>query len=401
MRAYDVYVSALLLFVASRIVVVVGINFGKLLQPSSIAEQWDAGNAWYDRLLRWDAGWYRSIVDSGYQYSDDPGSYSSTVFYPLYPLVSYFTKTLFGVDAFAALLLVANVSAIAATMLMAKVVKDEAGRDVAVLTVAFFCFFPSSLFLSSGYSESLFLALALLGFLFLQSEAYVFAAISAGFSAATRPTGIVMIPVILIDMALRSRLARPELLPRMALCGLLAALGLLIYMAFLQLEFERPFAFVAGQSAWNQGTFLDRFVAGATLRTLLHSRFLGNGGLFLTFLGLAVACLRCFRFRFPLYALETLALPYFTLGVTSSMERFVPGMLSRVHVPRRPLQAASLARALVDRHIRRTPAPGVRTFFAVVSCRLSVHPVARPQWRRIHNRRLEDCSWLCSPPFAR
>ena len=68
---------------------------------------------------------------------------------------------------------------------------------------------------------------------------------------------------------------------------------------------------------------LARFVAGATLRTLLHSRLLGNGGLFLTFLGLTIASLRCFRFRFPLYGLGTLALPYFTLGVTSSMERFV------------------------------------------------------------------------------
>jgi Gpi18-like mannosyltransferase len=155
----------------------------------------------------------------------------------------------------------------------------------------------------------------------MQREEYVFAAIAAGLSLAERPTGIVMIPVILTDMALRNRPAWPELLSRMALCGLLAALGLLTYMAFLQLEFERPFAFVAGQAAWNQGTLLDRFVAGATLRTLLHSRLLGNGGLFLTFLGLTIASLRCFRF--PPYGLGTLALPYFTLGVTSSMERFV------------------------------------------------------------------------------
>jgi hypothetical protein len=112
LRAYDVYVPALLLFVASRIVVIVGIDFGKLLQPSPTPGQWDAGAAWYDRLLRWDAGWYHSIVDHGYQYSDDPSSHTSIVFYPLYPLASYFTKTLFGVDTFSALLLVANASAV-------------------------------------------------------------------------------------------------------------------------------------------------------------------------------------------------------------------------------------------------------------------------------------------------
>jgi phosphatidylinositol glycan class V len=165
-------------------------------------------------LLRWDAGWYRSIVDHGYQYSDDPTSYSSTVFYPLCPLVSFFAKTLFGLDAFSALLLVANASAVAATILMAKIVKDEAGREVAISTVAFFCFFPSSLFLSSGYSESLFPTLALLGFLFMQRKEYVFAAIAAGLSLAERPTGFEMIPVFLTDMTLWSRPAWPKLLPR-------------------------------------------------------------------------------------------------------------------------------------------------------------------------------------------
>ena len=36
LRAYDVYVSALLLFVASRIVVIVGIDFGKLDRKSVV-----------------------------------------------------------------------------------------------------------------------------------------------------------------------------------------------------------------------------------------------------------------------------------------------------------------------------------------------------------------------------
>ncbi len=323
LRSYGIYLSALLIFAASRVVVIIGVNFGMLLVHSPLPGQWDAGDAWYYRLLRWDAGWYAAIVSSGYQYSDDPSIQSSTVFYPLYPLASYAAKALFGVDRFMALLLTANVAALVATMLMTKVAKDECGTEVALLSVALYCFFPSSLFLSAGYAESLFLMLVLLSFVFLIQEKFVIAAILAGLSLGARPTGIVMIPVILIEMARRNVLPWPRMLPRMVLCCLLAAGGLLAYIAYLDIELGRPWAFITGQAAWNQGTFVDRFLSAATLVSLFKARLVGAGGLFLIFFALTVGSIRHFRWALSLYGLGTLALPYFTLGITASMERFV------------------------------------------------------------------------------
>src|ERR1700693_5846027 len=199
-RRFDVYLSALLIFAASRLVVIFGVNFGRLLVPIADPNRTDVGPAWYDRLLRWHSEWYAAIISHGYHYGDDPSVEGPTVFYPLYPLVTYVIKSLFGIDQFVALLLVANIAALLAALLMTKFVKDELGEETALLSLALFCFFPSSLFLSAGYTESLYLVFVLLSFILMSREKFAPAAIMAGLSLATRSVGIVMIPSILWEM---------------------------------------------------------------------------------------------------------------------------------------------------------------------------------------------------------
>ena len=238
-RAYEVYLSALIIFAASRAVVVAGINLGKsTLRPADIVRTLDpatlqADNIWYYRLLHWDSHWYHAIVRDGYQYGGDLSVPSSVAFFPLYPLFAYAVKSLLRIDTNLALLIVANVAALAAALLFTKFVKDELGDRVALLSLGSLCFFPSSLFLSAGYSESLCLAFVLLSFILLRREKFVLAAVMAGLASGTRSTGIVVMPVILWEMWQRNALPWPHLLPRMALCGFLAASGLLAYMAFV------------------------------------------------------------------------------------------------------------------------------------------------------------------------
>jgi len=321
-RSYEVYWSALLIFAASRLVVIVGINFGRLLVIIPDPNRTDVGPAWYYRLLRWDSEWYAAIVSHGYRYSDDHSVEGPTVFYPLYPLVTYVIKSLFGIDHFVALLLVANIGSLVAALLMTKFVKDELGDETALLALAFFCFFPSSLFLSAGYTESLYLVFVLLSFIFMSREKFAPAAAMAGLSLGTRSIGIVMIPVILWEMG-RGNIRRwPRLLLKMALCGLLAASGLLIYMAYLGIKFGHPLAFVTVEAAWHGGTFVDRFVSAVTLANFRHSN-LWPTGWFLCFLALSVWSFWRLRFALSLYALGALAVPYLTLGITDSMSRYV------------------------------------------------------------------------------
>jgi hypothetical protein len=321
-RTYKIYLYVLVIFAASRLVVIIGINVGTLLVPATNPGKWDAGPAWYHRLLRWDAGWYASIIRDGYRYSDDASVPGSTVFYPLYPLVSSGLKSLLGIDEYWALLLVANVASLVAALLMTKFVIEELGDEIALLSLAFFSFFPSSLFLSAGYTESLCFVFILLGLMLLTRKKFVLASVSAGLSLATRSTGIVMIPVVLWEMWCREPLPLPRLLPRMALYGVLAASGLVLFMAYLGIRFGHPMAFAAGQQAWHDGTFLDRLVLAATLGPFRHFNW-RSGGWFLCFLVLTIWSFRHLRFPVSLYALGTLMLPYLTLGITDSMNRFV------------------------------------------------------------------------------
>jgi Gpi18-like mannosyltransferase len=319
-RARNVYISALLIFAASRLVVIAGINFGKKLTtpyPAKFAVE----PLWYERLLRWDGEWYSAIISQGYQYSDNPAVESSTVFYPLYPALSYAITWLSGIDQSIALLLVANLSALLAALLITKFVQNELGSEVALLSLTFFCFFPSSLFLSAAYSESLFLVFVLLSFIAMHEQKYALAAVFAGLSLGTRSIGIVMIPVILWDMACRSSLPWTRLLPRMGLCGLLAASGLLVYSGYLGLKFGHPLAFATSQAAWHSGTFLDRLVAALSLGTFRDSN-LWTVGWFLCFLALAIWSFWQLRATVALYGLGTLAVPYLTLGLTDSMTRY-------------------------------------------------------------------------------
>jgi hypothetical protein len=321
------YCAAVLIFAASRAVVIIGVIFGKLLVAAPTTATWEAGGAWYYRLLRWDSGWYASIMESGYRY---PADASNAAFYPLYPLVCLAVKWLFGVNQGVALLIVANVAAVAAVCLMTKFVKDELGSDIALLSVALFSFFPSSLFLSAGYSESLFLASILLSFVAMTKEKFLFASAMIGASLSTRAVGIVAIPTLLWEIWRNNRSPLPQMFMRMAICAVVAASGLLFFMAYLGIKCGNPLAFIGAQEAWHAGTFSDRFFAAITLAPSRYSSANMRGvtllvmlGLFIFFLALKLWSFSRLRLSICFYALGTLVLPYLTLGITGSMNRFV------------------------------------------------------------------------------
>ncbi|MFA5958786.1 mannosyltransferase family protein [Hyphomicrobium sp.] len=316
-KPYAIYLPALIIFAVSRAVVVAGINFGALLAPSPDSIKWGLGHSWFDRLLRYDAGYYISIAQDGYRHSTDPAVLNSTAFYPLYPLLGRFVHWSTGADTGVALLIVSNISAVAACLLLTKFVRDEAGDEIALWTTAFFWFFPSTFFLSAGYTESLCLTLILLSFVVLKQEKFILASLFAGLAVATRSTGIVMLPVILWELYQRPTSPWPQTFLKMFLCSLLAVSGLIAFMIFLGIEFGDPLAFAHSQSAWHQGTFTSRFVDAVMLVPLRH------GGWLLPFLALTAWSFWHLRFAVSLYALATLMLPYLTLGVTHSMSRFV------------------------------------------------------------------------------
>jgi hypothetical protein len=315
-KPYAIYLTTILIFASSRAVVIAGVNFGKLLVPDESSKAWHLGQQWHDRLLRFDSGFYIEIAKQGYRHSLDPAATNSTAFYPLYPLLGHVVTAVTGIQIGIALLLIANIAALIACLLMTKLIKDELGEEIAAWSIAFFLFFPSAFFLSAGYTESLCLVFVLLCLIVLMQERFVLAAVFAGLAVATRSTGIVLLPIILLEIYRHRGASLPQTALKMAMCGLIAASSLIAFMAYLGWEFGHPLAFAESQSAWHQGTFESRFWSAITLSPIRR------GGWFLLFFPLAVLAFWRLRPTLALYGLGVLLLPYLTLGITHSMCRF-------------------------------------------------------------------------------
>jgi hypothetical protein len=137
---------------------------------------------------------------------------------------------------------------------------EEAGRGACVAV----CAFPTSLFLSAPYSESLFLLLALAAVLTAAKDRPVRAGLLAAAAALTRPVGLLLIlPLAWSAWDREGGRIRPGRL--LAAAG--APLGLMAYGLFCRWRFEDAFAFVARQERWRGGlsapwTFLTEYFQG-------------------------------------------------------------------------------------------------------------------------------------------
>ncbi len=324
------YFWVVLIFLCSRAVVALGLLFSQKYL-TIWTEVWSAGPFWYDQLLQWDSEWYFKIVAQGYRYNGDLTIQQNVVFYPLYPMLAWGLAAISGLTPADALLVVSNVAGLLAIVVLFKLVRAEFGDQLALATTALLSFFPASVFLSAGYTESLELLLIVLFFLALKRESYLLAALFAGLAVAGRSTGIVLLPVLVREMWL-NRDHKP-FFPALIPCVLLATSGITMFMIYLWYAFGDPLLFWKGQTAFHLGASqATRLVAALkfepfTQMILNDWNPWGQASWFtLLFIVLIVVGWSRLRFSWTLFAISTLLLPYLTLsggpaGFTS-MSRF-------------------------------------------------------------------------------
>ena len=251
---------AILIFLCSRVVMVLGLLFAQKYMPTD-ANVWSAGPGWYHQMLQWDSEWYFKIVTEGYRYNGDPTIPQNIVFYPLYPMLARGLASISGISAPNALLLVANISGFCATWLLFKLVREEYGDDLGLASVALLSFFPTSVFLSAGYTESLEFLLIVSFFLVLKQKRFLSAALLAGLAVADRSTGILLTPVMVWEMWLNRN--QKSFFPAVLPCILLATSGLWLFMIYLWYTFGNPMVFSEGQAAFHEGTTLGTRLTSA------------------------------------------------------------------------------------------------------------------------------------------
>src|SRR5260370_16965577 len=186
------YVAALLILCTSRLIVALAFVFSAKF-VRRVGEIFpDVTPRWYRYLLRWDAAWYLKIAGEGYSYDGNDLVQQSMAFPPLYPLISKGVAVVLGISEGASLLVVANISIVIAVLLTFKLVKEDFGVETALYTVAVLSFFPTSLFFSAGYTESLALLLTVSCFLLLKKKRYILASVFISLTLATRPASLIL-----------------------------------------------------------------------------------------------------------------------------------------------------------------------------------------------------------------
>ena len=144
---------------------------------------------------RWDAPAYQRLAQFGYATTGEFKSW----FYPLFPwtvrFVAFFYRDYVG-SAF----LVSTVASAAAAILLRRVVELDFSPRVALRSVWFFLIFPTSYFLHVGYTESLFLTLALGCILAARTQWWWVAGLLGGLACMTRANGLVLGPTLAVEI---------------------------------------------------------------------------------------------------------------------------------------------------------------------------------------------------------
>jgi hypothetical protein len=162
-------------------------------------------------LLAWDAGWYEAIARVGYA----PLGHQSLRFFPLFPLVGRALSEVPGISAGAALLVVANASALVATALLRVLVLRETGdRGLADRSAWLLSLAPPAFVLVMGYAEAPLLVCSVGCFLAVRrnwagapAPRWWAAALLGLAGGLTRPLGVLLVVPLAVEAARRWRRA--------------------------------------------------------------------------------------------------------------------------------------------------------------------------------------------------
>ena len=207
-----------------------------------------------DVASRWDADPYLTIARDGYR-ADAP---SHVAYFPLYPFLMRLGGGLFGSDDayLAAGIVISNLALFVALVYLARLVMLDHDAKAATRAGVYLLVFPTAVFLSVVYAESLFLLLAVAAMYHARRRDWLLAGALAALAALTRPFGA----VVALPLAMEA-LRRPVALRGLA-ATMLAPATFFAWLAVLWLITGDPRALLTAQAQWGgrPGLSLQVFV---------------------------------------------------------------------------------------------------------------------------------------------
>jgi hypothetical protein len=221
-------------------------------------------------LCNYDCAWYERTAQMGYDlapHGDIYGNTANWAFFPLYPLllavVGAIAPSAAGMTWGGILL---STTCFAGFATLGGLYLQQSGPaparpPVPLAWLGFVSLWPGDLYFAFPYSEALYALLMMASLLALKRQRVLGSALASASLTATRPPGILMVPVIVADRlhylwqqhrAGTLRRVPVTVLSQALLPAALAPLGLFAFMAYLRWHMGDGLAFIHVQSAWNR-----------------------------------------------------------------------------------------------------------------------------------------------------
>lgn len=198
-------------------------------------------------LLPWlnaDGRNYLDIAVSGYH---PKGKMELSVFFPLFPLlIRLLSFNLYPNPIYTGLIL-SSLFLLLSVFYLFKFISQIYDSRLGVKTISLLLFFPTAYFFPAYYTESLFLLLAVLFFIFLSQKKYWMAALVCSLATATRVTGVALIPPLAWELYTQYRTTRKFPYPLVV-----SPLGLICYLIYTHLTRGNWAIVFTGQSFWSR-----------------------------------------------------------------------------------------------------------------------------------------------------
>lgn len=264
-----------------------------------VQQSWDI----VDLHNRWDAYWYLTIAQEGY---DRRGvmDISNVVFFPLYPLLVRIAGPLTNGNLVLAGWMVSSIFLMLSVWVLTRLTQEFHPEIDPLLPPLFLLVYPAAFFLNAVYSESLFLFLSLsMVFLALRRNFFL-ASICAALASATRIAGVFLFVPLLVEFVQAN--GWRSLWTRRAWPLALAPAGALAFFVFHWIAFDDFFLYLRIQRLYGRDFRFDltdvAIRSNPNLVTTIYDAAFVVAAVFMGFLAL-----RKFRPSYGLYMLVSLA----------------------------------------------------------------------------------------------
>lgn len=313
-------------WVVARVVVTVALAVARggvgTLRPGNPA----AFQRVHEGLLSWDAGWYQAIALHGYAAAGQ----QSVRFFPLYPLLGRALGQVPGTGVAAALVVVANLSALVAMAGLWLLVRHDSGdlglarRSVWLLALA-----PPAYSLVLAYSDATLLLCSVVTFLGARTGRWWWAAAAGLAAGLDRPVGVLLV----LPLALEVWNRRHDATPGSATARVAALAGPVVgagaYLAWVGHRFGDPWLpFTVQQQNGHRGQFAVPVTAmWRDLVDAAHGHHLGSAlhvPWVLACLALVVVCWKRLPGSYTAFTVVVLAVALSSTNL-DSFERYALG----------------------------------------------------------------------------